>query len=91
MPVPAKKKLRRWLLDHKAEDWTQKRIADAVGVQQSAVSRWCDDESKDRPTEPRQLLLEKLTGIARGDWLTAKERREAKRAEERVRLAGAAE
>lgn len=89
MRVPAKKKLRDWLKDN---GWSQRKLADTVGVEeQSSVSRWCDDAAKERPTERRRELIEGLTGISRDDWLTADERKEAKKAEERVRLAGAAE
>ncbi len=88
MRVPAKQKLRTWL-DEKG--WNQKRLAETLGVQQSSVSRWCDDGSKERPTDHRQGLLEELTGIPRDEWRTAKERKDAKKTEERIKLAGAAE
>lgn len=91
MRVPAKRKLREWLKSNKDKGWNQTRLAKTVDADQSSVSRWCDDDSKERPSDQRQGLIEKLTGIERVDWLTAKERKEAERAEERVRQAGAAE
>lgn len=77
MRVPAKQKLRRWLETKRDEGWTQKKLADAVSAKQSSVSRWCDDQNKERPNEQRQRLLEGVTGIAQSDWWTAKERRAA--------------
>lgn len=91
MRVPAKRKLRHWLEERRGDGWTQKRLADTVGAQQSSVSRWMDDGSKDRPNDQRQGLLEELTGITRDDWRTARERRDAEKLEGQVRQAGAAE
>lgn len=87
MRVPAKQKLQTWLT---SKGWSQTKLAGLVGVKQSAVSRWCDESSKDRPTGPRQELLEALTGIPRDEWLTAKERRDASKVEGAIRRAGAA-
>ncbi len=88
MRLPAKRKLRDWLKD---KGWGQKELADTLGAQQSSVSRWCDDNSKERPNDRRRALIEELTGIDAAEWQTAKECRAAEKAEARVRPAGAAE
>lgn len=62
--------LRDWLV---ASGKRQSDLAKAVGVSQGTLSRWLSGDLV--PDAHNQDILEKLTGVARSAWWTAKERR----------------
>jgi transcriptional regulator with XRE-family HTH domain len=73
MRVPAQVQFKSWFLENRRKGWTQARLAEKCGVDQSAVSRWL--AGKGRPGEAHQALLELITGIPKSLWKTAKERK----------------
>jgi len=62
--------LRRFFAEH--PKLSQYWLADALGVKQSAVSRWV--VGKQRPRAHLRVALDALLGIPVADWLTAAER-----------------
>jgi transcriptional regulator with XRE-family HTH domain len=59
-------------------------VAAIVGVSEMTISDW--ERSKKRPREQHAALIEKLTGgeVSASAWLSASEKRERAKAEQRV-------
>lgn len=60
-------KLRDWL---ELKEWTQKRLAAALKVDESTVSHWFDKENPRHPTWKQLIKLCVLTGLDIGDLMT---------------------
>ena len=86
--VPAAGKLATWLRKQRAQRKkgqqgrsdiiTQVQLAQALGVRQPSVSRWCAGVG--RPSPVNRTAIEGITGVLEHDWLTRAERARLRRA-----------
>lgn len=66
---PDKTVLENWL-DLKNPKWTQRRLAEEIGRDESTISKWFADKNPQHPSWNELILLCLLTGLDVGDLIT---------------------